>query len=147
MRSSVGRSRWSWLRATACVFAVLLLGEASDMRGAARAGVETRSIELDALDSAHARLASLMDAPATAQSMRDGVRGIRGALAPAIGVLREDARTPTAELENRIAGALAQLDDGGAALSVDRSEFVLSALLPIASALDETRTELAQDAP
>ena len=147
MRSSVGRSRWSWLRATACVFAVLLLGEASNVRGAARVGVETRAIEIDALDSAHARLASLMDAPATAQAMRDGVHGIRRALAPAIGMLRENARAPTAEIENRIASALAQLDDGGAALSADRSEFVLSALVPIASALDETRTELAEDAP
>jgi hypothetical protein len=147
MRSSVGRSRWSWLRATACVVAVLLLGEASDVHGEARVGVETRAIEIDALDSAHARLASLMDAPATAQTMRDGVRGIRRALAPAMGLLREDARAPTSEIENRIVSALAQLDDGGAALSADRSEFVLSALLPIASALDETRTELAENAP
>jgi hypothetical protein len=147
MRSSLGRSRWSRLRATACVLAVLLLGEAYDTRGAARGEVDARTIEIDALDSAHARLAALMAAPATAQSMRDGVRGVRRALAPAISTLREEVRAPTAEIEHRIAIALAQLDDGGAALAADRSEFVLSALVPIASALDETRTELAQDAP
>ena len=51
-------------------------------------------------------------------------------------------RAPTAELERRLSSALAQLDDGGAALAADRSEFVLSALVPIASALDETRATL-----
>lgn len=135
------------------MLAVLLFGEASDSRGAARAEGAARASEISALDSAHARLSALMEAPlaastaASAQSMRDGVHGIRRALAPALGSLREDAGAPTAELERSIAGALVQLDDGGAALTADRSEFVLSALVPIASALDETRTELAEDAP
>jgi hypothetical protein len=143
------------LRATACVLALLLLGEASDTRGASRVNEVARARELSALDSAHARLSGIMDSPASpsasalegAQTMRDGVRGIRRALAPAIGNLREDADAPTAELERSIASALAQLDDDGAALAADRSEFVLSALVPIASALDEARTQLAGDAP
>ena len=142
------------MRATACVFALLLLGEASDTRGAAQAELGARAIEIDALDSAHARLSALMatqvdaqadahaNAQADAQAMRDGVREIRRALFPAMGDLRDDAAAQTAELERRIASALAQLDDGGAALAADRSEFVLSALVPIASALDETRATL-----
>lgn len=94
MRSSLGRSRWSWSRATACVLALLLLGEASDTRGAARLDEAVRIREIGVLDSARARL-----------------------------------------------------DDKGAALAADRAEFVLSALMPIASALGEARTELAGDLP
>ena len=137
---------WPW-RSVACVLAVLLTGESAEARGASSIATSALAIEISALDSAHARLSDIMDAPANAQSMRDGVRGIRHVLTPAIGNLRDDARAPTAELEHRISGALAQLDDDGAALAADRSEFVLSALLPIANALDETRASLGQRAP
>ncbi len=125
------------------MLALLLFGEASDTSGASM-GTESadRAMEVVALDSAHARLSALMDAPATARSMREGVRGIRRALAPALGILRHDGREPISELERSLASALAQLDDGGAALRADRSEFVLSALVPIASALDATRSGL-----
>jgi hypothetical protein len=112
MRLSLGRSRWSWLRATTCVLALLFFGQASEMHGASRLGGAARASEISALDSAHARLSALMDA----------------------------------ELERSVAAALTQLDDGGAALVADRSEFVLSALVPIASALDETRTKLDEGA-
>ncbi|HEV7705853.1 MAG TPA: hypothetical protein VGO46_16260 [Gemmatimonadaceae bacterium] len=144
MRSAVEHIRWSWLGAAACLLALPLLGETRD---AARAERSALAIEIIALDGAHARLSAIMDAPTNAQAMRDGVRGIRRVLSPAIGNLREDARAPTAELEHRISSALAQLDDDGAALAADRSEYVLSALVPIASALDETRATLGEHSP
>jgi hypothetical protein len=147
MRTIAGRSGWSWLRATACLLALLLLGETRDMRGAGREVSAAHTTELLALDRAHAELSALMDGTADAPAMRQGVHSLRRALQPALGMLRENARGPTVELEQRIASALAQLDDDGAALAADRSEWVLSALVPIANALEETRAALREEAP
>jgi hypothetical protein len=155
MRRSIQTTAWSRWRASLGVLALLLLGATTDTRGSAISRRTARAAELRALDGAHERLEALMRATASArapdavdaQPIRSGLLGIRTALAPALDELRDDVREPSIELRRSIASALSQLDDDGAELAADRSEFVLSALVPIASALDEMRGEIAEGAP
>jgi len=108
-----------------------------------------RATALGALERAHARLEALMRAPAAgdahvgeADSMRDGIREIDDAIEPALGELRRLAPERTRDVEYDLARAIAQLSDDGASLASDRSEFVVSALLPVAASLEQTRSAL-----